>query len=796
MKIPYSWLKEIVDISVTPEQLSTDLASIGIETASINKIRIPEGVIAAKILSVEKHPNADRLSVCKVDTGSGRPEQIVCGAPNVRPGMLSALALPGSVLGPDMIVKKTKIRGVESGGMLCSERELTLSDDHSGIMDLPQDMTPGKKLTSCFSDDAVLEIEITPNRGDCLSILGVAREVSAKYGLPLKNPAMSPIEGSPETLCGITVEIENTSACPRYLGRMVKGITVAESPDWLKRKLISSGLRPINNIVDITNYIMLLFGQPMHAFDCSKIAGNKIVVKNAADGQQFVTLDNTERKLRKDDLLICDAEKPVALAGIMGGANSQIFPETKDVFFECAYFEPVGIRKTSRRLDLSSDSSYRFERGVDWADGLKDALETAAELARRLGNGVVAHGLIDANPATVALRRIKIRPDRAARILGVDIGAERITSMLESLGIKQAGGQNGTLEFIAPAWRHDLGIEADLIEEAGRMYGYDAIPASQTAFVDMTRSVNPARSIIDTLRKSLAFSGFNEAITNSMTSAKLAALLKPQAAQVLLKNPLNPDMAVMRTSLTPGLLGAIAHNLNRKNRNNRFFEIGKIFIASGTDTLPEEKDCIGIVMEGSAEPAFWAQKEKPADFYILKSVVETCVAQSGARNPVWTAVDSAADMLTEESGQVVFDNGITGVAGRIKPEICSSFDIDSQVFYAELDFSSLLSTQIKTPRYSVLPRHPAVERDLCFVMAESIPSGAPASLMRSISNMVECAEPFDVYRGDKLGAGIKSIAYAIRLRAPDRTLTDTESDAVCGQIISAMKDNFKATLRS
>jgi len=795
MKIPYSWLKELVDIDVAPDRLAADLASIGIEVASIAETKVPEGVIVAKILGIGKHPNADRLSICEVDAGGLQPEKIVCGAPNVRPGMLAPLATVGSRLGPDMVVEKAKIRGVDSAGMLCSERELSISDNHSGIMELPADYTPGTALKKYFPDDAVLEIEITPNRGDCLSMLGVARECAAKYGRTVKSCGRTPLESCGSINDYISVEIVNSGACPRYLGRLVRGVTIADSPEWLKRRIRACGLRPINNIVDITNYILLLFGQPMHAFDYSRIAGRSIIVKNAADGQLFITLDGMERNLCRDDLLICDAEKAVAIAGVMGGANSHISATTRDVFLECAYFEPAAIRRTSKRLDLSTDASYRFERGVDPADGLIAAIDTAAELIRRLAGGEIIGGRIDAYPKPLTPRRIILRPSQVQRLLGVDISRDRIVSLLGALGIRLIGGQGGAMEFEAPLYRHDLVIEADLIEEVGRLYGYDNIPPSVTAPVTMTRTIGTSSATADTIRKVCAFQGLHETVTGSMTSEKRRALLTPDIKPVVLLNPLSPDMAQMRTTLAGSLLEVVAYNLNRKNTNNRFFEIGKTFASRGLQELPDERDVVAIIIEGFFEAPSWQHPGKPVDFYILKSLINSLARHCGAGPVRYGDCGSAAAFFGQESATVACGTTITGECGKMREDICAAFDIATPVYYAQLDITALVAAPPSQPVYSPLPRYPAVERDFCFVVPEQMRSAVICDEIAAVSDLVEWVEPFDVYRGEKLGPGLKSIACALRLRAPDRTLTDTEADEICGRIIETMRRKHGATLR-
>ncbi|MBN1307475.1 MAG: phenylalanine--tRNA ligase subunit beta, partial [Chitinispirillaceae bacterium] len=419
MKIVYSWLKDFVDIDLTVEGLADALTSSGLEVASIERRRVPDGVVVARILETAKHPNADRLSVCKVDAGAVNPLTVVCGAPNSAAGMHAPLATIGTVLGPGVTVTKSTIRGVESSGMLCSEKELGISDDHSGLMSLPADLTPGRPISDYFPPDAVIEIELTPDRGDCLSMLGVAREVASRCSIPLKQTAKRPEENRSDPVDeAIAVAIEAPERCPRYMGRLVRGLAIRPSPQWLQHRLSLAGMRPINNVVDVTNYILLHFGQPMHAFDYARLRGRSIRVSTAGEAQGFVTLDDIERPLLADDLLIADGDGPVALAGIMGGAGSAITDTTTDVFLECAFFEQSGIRKTAKRLGISTDSSYRFERGVDPGEGLVDALDTAASMLAELAGGSVAGGTIDVYPVKRLPRTVVLRPEKVSRVLG------------------------------------------------------------------------------------------------------------------------------------------------------------------------------------------------------------------------------------------------------------------------------------------------------------------------------------------------------------------------------------------
>ena len=796
MRIVYSWLKDFVDIDVPAKELADALTYAGLEVASIEDFKVPAGIKVAKVLETSKHPNADKLSLCKVDNGSGEILSIVCGAPNVRPGMITALAQIGTKLSPDFVIKKAKIRGIESYGMLCSQQELGLSEDHSGIMDLDPDCKIGEELSVYFPDDTVIEIEITPDRGDCLSILGVAREICAKYGLPLKDPSKKPLENSGEkTSDAITVKIESVSGCPRYCGRLVRGVKIGASPQWMQQRLSLGGIRPINNVVDITNYILIQYGQPMHAFDYSSINGHKIIVKMSAREQPFTTLDGLERKLLDDDLLICDEKHAVALAGIMGGAGSQIQDSTTDVFLECAYFEPVGIRKTSKRLGLSTDSSYRFERGVDPDKALIDSLNTAAQLMKEIAGGQISEGLLDVYPQPLKCRNISIRPSRASKLLGVQLSKEQIVSYLTSLGIKCSDRAQDSIDCTIPLFRHDLSFEVDLIEETGRLFGYDNIVPSEKASVSLYTDLPSIEKITDRIRHACAFSGLNEIVTNSLTSESKCAFLTPEKKPVKLLNPLNPEMAGMRTTLAGSMMEILSYNLNRKNLNNQLFEIGKIFQILPSGEF-EERDILGIVIEGNYLEKGWNTSPVPVDFYILKGILERLAIYVGTGSFVFESESEPGKIFEGEVSRVIFRDLIKGTAGRVSLDLCKFFDIETPVFYAEIDITDFLQSPLPHPVYKPLPKFPALERDFCFVMDESISASSIISIISDISPLIEEVTPFDLYRGEKLGPCKKSITFSVKFRSPEKTLTDKESEAISSAIVKKVHSELGAKLRS
>ncbi len=795
MKVSYNWLRELVDLDHDPESLAKLLVGAGLEVASVTPRAIPKGVVVGLVKSVDKHPNADKLHVCSVDAGGAEPLQIVCGAPNVAAGMYVPCATVGTVFSPEFTIKKATLRGVESSGMLCSERELGISDDHAGLMALEGMPKPGTPLNTLFPDDTVIEVEITPNRGDCLSMKGVAREVAAVTGSPVKPLGQRCAESGDSIVGAVTVRVEDSERCPRYMGRLVRGVTVGPSPVWLKSRLSACGLRPISNVVDITNYVMLLFGQPMHAFDYRRIGGRAIVVKRAQDGQAFVTLDGAERKLLSQDLLICDAERAVALAGVMGGLNSGIEDSTTDVFLECAYFNPVGVRITSKRLGLQTDSSYRFERGVDPAEGLAEALETCAELIRTVAGGAVAPGVIDVCPSPAKPKTVTLRPQRIRRLLGVDVDAARAEKYLDGLGIRCTARDGATLSFSVPPYRHDIGMEVDLIEEIGRLYGYDNIPPREHSSVALNQPAQHYDRRSDRIRDVLAFSGLSEAITPTLVPEKWRALLTPETEAVRLLNPLSPELAQMRTCLLGSMLQVLVHNQNRRNVANHLFELGTVYLPKPGEKLPEERVRLAVLLEGDLVPGSWGTPPVPGQFFALKGVLARLASLAGLGELRAAPCSSRVDWFDTEMADVACGQLVRGMMGRMSGKVLDAFGARGSVYYAELDVQDALWSPTACAIYSPVQRFPSMERDLALVMPEDLPSETVSAAMRSVSELVEWVSVFDVYRGDKLPPGRKGIAYSLRLRAPDRTLTDRDADGVVSAVLKLLSETHGVSLR-
>ncbi|MBN1756911.1 MAG: phenylalanine--tRNA ligase subunit beta, partial [Chitinispirillaceae bacterium] len=702
----------------------------------------------------------------------------------------------GTELAPDFTIRKSKLRGVESFGMLCSEKELGLSDDHSGLMELPGDWVPGTPISELFPDDAVIEIELTPDRGDCLSYLGVAREIAARFGLQLKETGRKPVENSADPIeSAINVTIDAPDRCPRYMGRLIRGVSIQPSPQWLQNRLSLAGIRPINNVVDITNYMLLHFGQPMHAFDYSRIGKHAIIVRTAGSDRTFRTLDNLDRALIADDLVIADGNGPVALAGIMGGAGSEIADTTSDVFLECAYFEPVGVRKTAKRLGLSTDSSYRFERGVDPDGALIASIDTAAALLAELAGGRVAAGTIDVYPEKLVPARIDVHPSKVSSVLGAPFSADQVISYLQGLQIDCSLKNEDTITCTVPLFRHDITIEEDLIEEVGRCFGYDNIPVADSVTLSLNTKLPEVERITDTIRQALAFCGFHEAVTNSMTSEKKIRQVTPETTPVPILNPLNPEMAFMRTTLAGSLLDITAYNCNRKNGNNRFFEIGTVFDHPSEEEY-RERTVVALLIEGNIWGPTWNNEPQKVSYYILKGLIEAFATHLGYAGSTFTKPEHAPRYYGNEVAAVTIGGEITGFAGELSGEIREAFEVKTPVCYAELDITGLLRGSLPVKAYTPLPRYPALERDFSFVMEEQLSTAAVTGAIRKLSDLIEEVYPFDVYRGEKLGTGKKSITFSTRFRSPEKTLTDKDVEDLCETIIATVGKEYGAVLRT
>ncbi len=784
MKVGYRWIQDFVDLDVDVHDAAWALTMSGTEVESVAHETVPAEVICALIVDAAKHPNADRLFVCTVDTGK-ETLQVVCGAPNTRPGIRSAFAPVGTVLADGMTVKKAKIRGVESMGVLLSERELGLTDDHTGIMELDDDIEIGAPLAAALGlEDWVLDVGVTPNRGDCLSVIGIARELAALFGKTLKLPRWEVDEIETPARDVLSVEILDPSGCPRYAARYMDGVTIAKSPFPMRRRLFQSGVRAINNVVDITNYVMLELGQPLHAFDATLIEGSGIVVRTAKEGESFVTLDSVERRLSRGDLLICDRARPVALAGIMGGENSEVLPTTTSVVLESAYFNPGCIRRTSRSLGLSTEASYRFERGVD--PGMQvTAADRAACLMVRHAGARVYRGAIDVNHLEAGPKTVGLRASALSGVLGIgSTDPAEVRRIFEGLGCRIEDAQGGWNVSI-PTHRHDLGREIDLVEEFVRIHGMDKVAPELPVFKPSggTRSGD---AWLRHLRVSIAAMGFNEVVTYSFVSPRWKAFFPGDSLELL--NPISDEMRMMRTSLVPGLLGACERNRRLQRRDVSLFEIGRTFHPAAGRKLPDEIMRLGVLLSGKRFDPHWSEPGRPVDFYDIKGVAET----------VFGAIDAVASnhghLKEGEQADIVAGGEVAGSMGAVHPDILAMLDISDDVF--------VLEAVLRPPRdvsfagVRALPRFPSTWRDLSLVADEHL---AYAEIVRAVESMgideIRHIQAVDVYRGEKLPAGKKGVTIRITYQSLDRTLGDEEISLWQNRVVSLLEDKLGVTLR-
>ncbi len=794
MRLSINWLTDFVDLTVAPGHLADRLTMAGLEVEAVEDIA-PDfsGVVVGRVTRVEPHPQADRLQVTEVTTGEAT-YRVVCGAPNVAAGRLYAFAPPGAALAGGRKLKPAKLRGVVSEGMLLAEDELGLSTDHVGLMDIPQDLPLGQDLVQALNlADTVLEVAITANRADCLSVLGLAREVAALLHQPLRHPEVVVAPGgAAPTRARVT--ILDPVHCPRYAARLLTGLTVKPSPFWLRRRLQAAGLRPINNLVDVTNYVLLEFGQPLHAFDFQRLQGGEIIVRlPRPEERSFVTLDGQERTLTPETLLICDAARPVALAGVMGGLDSEVTEQTSQVLIESAYFNPRTIRRTSKRLGLSTEASYRFERGVD-PEGVVHALERATQLMCQVGGGAAAGERLDVYPAPLSHPRLPLRVSRANQVLGTDFSHEEMEGWLKRLHLPVVCLDRDNLVVQVPSFRGDLEREIDLIEEIARLAGYDAIPVTLPRGEVATKRPGPEARLSQEAKRLLVGMGFFEVVTYSFQSERLAALTAERDAPVLrLSNPLSEEQAVMRTSLLPGLLEMLRRNALKQIQDVRLFECAKVFQPAPGADLPQEELWLSGLLCGAREAQSWGACREPVTFFDLKGAVETLLEGLGIPDVNFQGAGLPGCLLY---GARAFSGAVElGVLGELRPQLAEQLDLEGSIFVFSLDFAALARTAAP-PLFSPLPRYPAVYRDIALVIPEAVPAARVAQALYEYGRpwLVE-ARLFDLYRGEPIAADKKSLAFRLTYRDPERTLTDDLVNPHHQALVEALGRELGAELR-
>ncbi|GBE13470.1 phenylalanine--tRNA ligase beta subunit [bacterium BMS3Bbin14] len=812
MKFTLKWLSEYVSIGdLSPEQLADRLTMLGLEVEAVQDLSQGlEGILTAKIVEVRPHPDADRLTLCTVEVGDD-VVPVVCGAPNVRAGLVTAIALPGVTMPGGLRIKKARLRGQESRGMLCSGKELGISSDDSGILELDEHVASGVALVKELGlDDIMVEIDLTPNRPDCASVIGIAREVAALTGSPLQRPVdrndLPVLDGRN---IDFSAEIREPELCPRYAARKLTGVTIGPSPGWLQQRLLAVGMRPINNLVDITNFVMLEYGQPLHAFDFKKLAGGRIVVRRPAEDEKtFTTLDGSERTLEPEMLLICDQERPVAVAGIMGGLDSEVTGETTEVLLESACFDPVAIRKAARRLNLSSESSYRFERGVD-PDGVDCALQRAVNLIEELAGGKAVPGGVDEYPGRRDLLTLPLRTSRVCDLLGMELDSRRMAAYLQSIEFGIASEEDEALQVVVPSFRVDIEREIDLVEEIARLAGYNDIPTT----LPLIRMDYPQRDPLRALRQDvsaiLLAQGFSEAINYSFVSEKQLDVLGISGDDERLRctrllNPLTEDQAVMRTMLLPGLLENIKRNINFQQTDIRLFEIGKIFLQHGSDTQPEEKLQLCAVMSGQrypgAVPLYFSGRQ--ADIFDIKGVAQSLLTTlritGGSGEISFVAAAEEAQPYSQEGMSLLIMDGerVIGGLGRLDRGKGRDFGIKQDVFFLELDLETLCHLPRAVKAFKSLPRYPSVKRDIALLVPEQVAAGdlLQAILEQNVEH-VERAELFDVYRGKPIEKGMKSVALSVTYRSLEQTLADETVDRFHKEIVHSLMSRFGGRYR-
>lgn len=810
MKVSLRWLEEFVSVDATVDEIARRLTVAGLEVEDVERVTPSfSGVVVARVLEVGKHPNADRLSLCQVDAGEAGRFSVVCGAPNVERGMTAALATVGARLGKEPELQAAVIRGVRSEGMLCSERELGLSEDHHGILSLPHDAPVGKPFSEYLGlDDTILDIAITPNRGDCLSILGVARDVAALFRAKLKIPRVrrvgierhtSDSDGASEP--AFAVRMAAPDLCPRYCGLKMTNVHVGPSPAWMRRRLETAGMRSINNVVDATNYVMLEVGQPLHAFDFDKIAAHTIVVRRAGADREFVTLDDVRRALQSDDLVIADAEKPLAIAGVMGGLNSEVSESTRTILLESAYFEPMTVAKTARRMGLRSEASYRFERGIDRA-GQTDALARVAELLRHHANARPEGSIADFEARSAPTREIALDLKRMNALLGVEVGAAEARRRLISLGAAVRRGESSSILTVTPpSYRSDLNEPADLAEEVARLSGYDEVPPTLPSRLFAYAPRNREREFFRGTREVMLGAGFTEADTIAFIApadnAKFTGTGGGEPLRV--QNPLSEELHEMRRSLVPGLLGMLKFNLNRQASAVHAFEIAKVF-ARVKETVVESYH-LAALSYGDYALAEIGRPAIKSGFFTLKGVVETYCRALGVDDQVRFKSPPPEHPLSflhpGRAALILHADDTVGFLGELHPRVTMERGLEEPCTVCELDLQKLISYGL-SPHATVgpPPRFPAVRRDLALVLEREFPADMVIKTIREIApSLLEGVEVFDVYEGGTVASGKKSVAMALRYRAADRTLTDEEVNLTHGKLVEEVRIRLGAELR-
>jgi len=788
MKIPLSWLKEYIDLNVTPAQIAKTLTMAGLEVDAVEKLGLGcEKIVVCKVLEVQKHPQADKLCLATVTDGQ-EAYQVVCGASNCRPGIKTALALVGSTVldetGKPFKIKKTKIRGIESAGMLCAPQELGIEDQQEGIIEFAEHLKEGMDVAELYAD-FIFEISLTPNLGHCSSLIGVARELSAALCVPVRYPEIRVKEDSGKPAAKeVSIDIRSPEGCPRYACRVIKGITVKPSPDWLKRRLEASGIRSINNVVDVTNYVMLEMGHPLHAFDKEMLLGDSIVIREAQKGEHFVTLDEKERILNEGDLLICDREKPVALAGIMGGQNSEVSESTKNLVLEAAYFIPGAIRRTSKHLGLMTDASKRFERGTD-PNILQQVLDRAAMLIHEVAGGEICSGVVDLALKTFPKHRIHCRLSRINKILGAHLSVSEVENTLQRLGLRFSWDGQDVFTVDIPTFRNDLHEEIDIIEEVARIYGFGNINKGTSR---ASPSVTPHAPIFlfeREIRSRLINEGLQELLTCDLIGPTLLNIIQesemPEKLWVKVLNPTSIEQSVLRTSLLPGLLQAVKFNWDHQCHDIAGFEIGRIHFKEGEQY--REQSMAGIILTGKSRSHHWDIKPKDYDFSDLKGILENLFDELKVSKIAFRP--SRLKTLHPGRQASIFAGDLEiGSLGEVHPDVSRRLDVPQRILFAEINLHDLFPLKISLSRMQEIPMYPGSERDWTLTLKEEAPIVAILEAVKaSNSRLLENVELLDLYRSEKLGPKLKNATFRFVYRDRKKTIAQETVDKEHARIV-------------
>ncbi|MDH7578406.1 MAG: phenylalanine--tRNA ligase subunit beta [Bacillota bacterium] len=804
MRVSYQWLKDYLALDLPAAELAEKLTMVGL---AVERVTPPvpglEQIVVGKILELVPHPDSTRLLLCRVQTGS-EILQIVSGAPNLKAGLNVAVAKPGVTLPSGIEVAVRSSRGERSEGLLCSGAELGTEEwgygDERGVLVLDPAIPPGTRLDRTLGfDDQILEFELTPNRGDCLAIVNIAREVRALTGGKLNLPEIRLHESRERTEIFIRVEIADPALCRRYAGRVVRNVKIAPSPPWLQYRLRAAGIRPINNIVDVTNYVMLELGQPLHAFDYDRLEGAQIIVRRARPGEKLVSLDGVTRDLDEDMLVIADAQTPVALAGVMGGLASEVTEKTRNILLEAAYFDPLNIRRTAKVLEMRTESSQRFEKGIN-LDGVVRALNRAAQLIEQLDAGTVTAGVVDEYIRPAAPLAIRLRTARVNRVLGTHLTRAEVQELLSRLDfVCELCGPDSLLVNVPP-YRLDIGEEIDLIEEVARLYGYHQIQATIPVGVlsqDVARRGEDSRKLITEVMIS---AGLDEVITYSFINENSLAKLKlpeesPFQQTVHLKNPLREEQGVLRTILLPGLIETIAYNYKHKLTNLGFFELGKVFVPSGETTLPEERMHLGIAVCGEVNRG-WQEPGQVRDFYDVKGIVENLFVTLGVKDAIFQPWYNFSPLHPGRAAQILIRSEEAGFIGELHPDVLEHFEIPARVVVCELDLTKILPFTDIRKVFQPIPRYPGIARDLAVIVPVDVPAERVTKvILETGGELLRECRLFDVYQGPQVPAGSRSLAYSLFFQSPERTLTDDEVSLVHQQILEALVRQTGARLR-